>query len=438
MRILLIVVLFLTGSAVLAVGQTAPSTQPSSEVYRRLADETEANLRTEVLSKWFPAAMDEKNGGFFENFGEDWTRGNDRSRGIVYESRLTWTAAQAAERFPDKADLYLAQTRHGLAFLRDKLWDQKNGGFFWAVNLDGQPNNAAEARKQGYGNAFGIYAAAANYKATHDEAALDLAKRAFRWYDERGHDAKNGGYLEIAPDDAAAPVDTGVNPVGVTANQKSMNTSIHVLEALTGLYEVWPDPVVKARLAEMFEISRDKIYADPGYLIQFFNADWTPRPADDSYGHDVEAAYLLVEAAATLGIPDDTRTWSIGRRLVGHAMEAGVDHERGGLYNSGGVSGGDYSAEREWWVQAEWLNALLLMHERYGQETPKYWDAFISEWNWINQHQIDHVHGGWFPRVYNDGRPVRRGKSDEWTECYHQGRAMLNVSARLRKLADAK
>ena len=84
------------------------------------------------------------------------------------------------------------------------------------------------------------------------------------------------------------------------------------------------------------------------------------------------------------------------------------------------------------------MNALLLMHERYGRETSKYWDAFIGEWNWINQHQIDHVHGGWYPRVYNDGRPVARGKSDQWTECYHQGRAMLNVSERLRKLANAR
>ena len=438
MRILLIVILFLSESAVMAAGQTSASTQPSSAVYRRLADETEANLKKEILSKWFPTAMDEKNGGFYQNFGDDWAREPEISRGIVYESRLTWTAAQAAARFPDMSDLYLAQSRHGLAFLSGKLWDQKHGGFFWAVGLDGKPTDAADAKKQGYGNAFGIYASAANYKVTHDAAALDLAKRAFLWYDQRGHDAKNGGYLEIAPDEAGAVVDDSVNPIGVTAEQKSMNTSIHVLEALTGLYAVWPDAVVKARLAEMFEISREKIYAEPGYLIQFFNADWTPRPAEDSYGHDVEAAYLLVEAAAALGIPDDARTWEIGRKLVDHALEFGLDHERGGLYNEGGVRGGDYSSEREWWVQAEWLNALLLMHERYGRETSKYWDAFIGEWNWINQHQIDHVHGGWYPRVYNDGRPVVRGKSDQWTECYHQGRAMLNVSERLRKLANAR
>jgi mannobiose 2-epimerase len=100
------------------------------------------------------------------------------------------------------------------------------------------------------------------------------------------------------------------------------------------------------------------------------------------------------------------------------------------------VAGGNYSTQREWWVEAEFLNALLMMHERYGHETNQYWDAFVRQWDWINQHQIDKVHGGWYPRVYNDGTPVKSAKSDAWTECYHQGRAMLIISARLRAMAD--
>ena len=77
------------------------------------------------------------------------------------------------------------------------------------------------------------------------------------------------------------------------------------------------------------------------------------------------------------------------------------------------------------------------MHERYGRETPRYWNAFVQQWNWINQYEIDKIHGGWYPRLYNDNRPVSFPKSDAWTDCYHQARAMLNVSARLRKLAAA-
>jgi mannobiose 2-epimerase len=418
--------------------QSAPATQPTPEIYRKLADEVESNLQREILGKWFPGSFDDK-GGFLQDYSEDWSPAASEAKGIVYESRLTWTSAEAAMRYPAKADMYKTQSRHGVAFLAGKMWDQKKGGFFWAVDDDGNPVGALGARKQGYGNAFGIFGAAVSYKATHDAAALDLAQKAFRWYDEHGHDAKNGGYLEVILDDPAnATQDADADPIGAGANGKSMNTSIHVLEALTALYDVWPDPTVRARLQEMFEVVRDKIYAEPGHLVLFFTADWKPRPTEDSYGHDVETAYLLTEAAAALGIPDDPTTWLKARRLVDHSQQYGVDNIHGGLYNAGGVSGGDYADQREWWVEAEWLNALLLMHERYGHETPQYWNAFVQQWNWINQFGIDKVHGGWYPRLYNDGSPVPHAKSDIWTDCYHQARAMMNVSTRLRHLAEVK
>lgn len=411
---------------------------PAPETYRRLADEVEANLKGQVLAKWYPWAVDEKGGGFFQNYSEDWSPGRAGSKGVVYESRLTWTAARAATRFPEQRAMYTAAARHGLEFLAGKMWDQKNGGFYWSVDDDGRPTTGRGGNdgsaKQAYGNGFAVYATAAVYRLTKDPAALDLARKGFRWYDEHGHDAVNGGYFEILTTDGK-PNLMATPAVGGGANSKSMNSSIHMLEALTSLYEIWPDPVVKARLHEMFEISRDKTIAEPGYLIQYFSVDWKPRMNADSYGHDVETAYLLIEAAGASGIPEDARTWAAGKKLVDHALAVGWDKTHGGLYNSGDIGGGNYATTREWWVHAEVLNALLLMHERYGRENPQYWDAFVAQWEWINHYGIDRRNGGWWPRVNNDGTPVHGAKSDSWTECYHQGRSMLNVSERLRRLA---
>src|SRR6516164_9038051 len=105
---------------------------PSRDAYLRLATDIETSLQHDVLEKWFPAAVDESHGGFFENYAEDWsrnaTRGNDKS--IVYQSRLTWLAAKAAERDPAHADPYLKYTRHGVACLSEKLWDRDHGGLF--------------------------------------------------------------------------------------------------------------------------------------------------------------------------------------------------------------------------------------------------------------------------------------------------------------------
>jgi mannobiose 2-epimerase len=289
-----------------------------------------------------------------------------------------------------------------------------------------------------------MYAAATVYKATGDPAALELAKKAFLWFDGQSHDAKSGGYLEVAAVNADAPPgEAAQNPIGAKADEKSMNSSIHILEALTALYGVWPDPVVKDRLTEMFTLTRDRIYADPGHLRLYFSLDWTPQETEDSYGHDVETAFLLVEAATALGMPDEPRTWTVARNLVDHSLQVGTDPQTGALYDAGPVTADaagkwPYKKEKIWWVQAEWLNALLLLHEKYGGQTPVYWDAFNREWEWITRHQVDQVHGGWLKTVNADGTNPHDVKGDGWTECYHQGRAMMEVSTRLRALAAGK
>ena len=422
-------------SSAIAAG-APPSTRPTKAVYLRIAEEVEANLQKEILDKWFPVAVDQQGGGFFEDYALDWSRGPGSNKSIVYQSRLTWTSAEAARRFPAKAGLYLAMTRRGAACLAEKLWDKQSGGFFWTVGPNGQP---ITSMKQTYGHAFGIYALATSYRATKDLATLELAKKAFAWLEDHAHDNVNKGYFNyVGPD--GKPTD----------RQKAMNPSIHILEALTALYEVWPDALLKTRVEEMLDVCREKIYFEPGYLVQFLTEDWQRNPKtdsfwqwnrnDDSFGHDVEAGFLMVEAAEVIGKGDDARNWTAARHLVDHAMQYGWDKERGGLYDSGtmnaqGVVTGGLRTEKIWWVEAEHLNALLLQHEHVGKETAVYWDAFIKQWDWITKYQLDHAHGGWWPTVEADGTPASRVKSDTWTECYHQGRAMLNVSARLRKLA---
>ncbi len=428
------------------VASSAVNATPVAADYLRMAAAVESNLRQHILGHWYPASVDTEKGGFFQDFTEDWTRSPRGTKGVVCQSRLTWTAAAFAMHAPAEAETYLAHARHGLKFLSDHQWDAKHGGFFWGIGPTGKPPTPTDAQRLAYGSAFGMYAAATTYKATQDPAALELAKKAFLWFDGQSHDAKNGGYLEVAVTSDETPPPPGepaTNPIGAKADEKSMNSSIHILEALTALYGVWPDPVVKSRLNEMFEITRDKIYADPGYLRLYFTVDWKPRVTEDSYGHDVETAFLLVEAATALGMPEDAKTWRAARNLIDHALKVGADPVTGALYDSGPVDGIEtggpeavaYKKEKIWWVEAEWLNALLLMHEKFGAETPIYWDAFVKEWDWISNHQVDAVHGGWLKTVNADGSNPHEIKGDGWTECYHQGRAMMEVSERLKKLA---
>ena len=225
MKLLHAIMILLSFSVAAGLAAAAPgSPQPSKETCLRLAAELEANLQIEILGRWFPAAVDEQGGGFYENFGLDWSRQPGGDKSIVYQSRLTWTAAQAALRFPDKAPLYLAMTRRGAACLADKLWDKQRGGFYWSVDDAGRPNREGATQKQIYGVGFGLYALAANYQATHDAASLDLAKQCFAWLEAHAHDALNNGYYEYVALGGSQVAGGGANPIGARADQKSMNT----------------------------------------------------------------------------------------------------------------------------------------------------------------------------------------------------------------------
>ncbi len=412
---------------------------PNAANYRALQAQTEANLRVQVLNQWFPRALNTQLGGFDQNFSENWTNTSQGERAIVYQSRLTWLAAQAALRFPAEAAKWKATSTHGADFLRTKMWDAQSGGFFWALEKGAPVRNG---EKHAYGNAFAIYALAANYTATRDPRALEAAKNAFRWLDLHAHDARNGGYFE-ALDRAGKPIlapvsnDQAFDVIGTRYGYKSMNSHIHLLEAFAALHEIWPDKVVESRLREVFGLVRDTIVVSPpGAMNLFFRPDWKAIPDHDSFGHDIETAYLLVEAAAALGMPNDKRTWEVARSLVDHTLDFGLDTQNGGFYDAGGTFNGITGAEKVWWTQAEALNALLLMHEKYGAQTPRYWNAYQSQWNFIQNRQIDPKNGGWLRRVSKEGAPFAGdSKSDGWTEGYHQGRALLNVAAMLGKLS---
>ena len=413
---------------------------PNSSSYRALQKQVEENLRAQVLDQWFPRAVsNDFGGGFDQNFSENWTNTSKGERSIVYQARLTWLASQASRNFLAETASWNAIASHGADFLRTQMWDAQNGGFYWELNA-GVPGRGGE--KHVYGNAFAIYALAADYESTRDARSLELAQTAFRWLEAHAHDGKNGGYFEaltrdgrpiLVPPSADVPNDF----IGTRYGYKSMNTHIHLLEALAELHSIWPDKQIKTRLNEVFHLVRDTIVVSPpGAMNLFFRPDWKPVPDHDSFGHDIETAYLLVEAAGELEMPNDARTWDVARSLVDHTLDFGLDTQNGGFYDAGGTFGGISGADKVWWTQAEALNALLLMHQKYGAQTPRYWNAFQAQWSWIQDHQVDKTGGGWRRRVAPDGAlfPAET-KSDGWTEGYHQGRALLNVSQTLATLS---
>jgi len=351
---------------------------------------------------------------------------------------MVWVASQVMMQRPEMKSEYQPIVEHGLKYLNDVLWDKKYGGFYWGLDDKNEISTAYTDGKHLYGISFGLYGATAAYNATKNPAALALAQKTFRWIDEHAHDSKNGGYFEWLTRDGKVVQRTettiSVPVAGFPIGYKSMNTHIHLLESFTQLYEVWPDDTLRLRLSELLGIVRDKVCVEPGVMNLYFTLDWRPIPDHDSYGHDVETAYLILEAEAALGRKPYTKTETMAKKLVDHALTYGWDESNGGFYRDGTTFGVAEDKRKEWWVQFEGLNALLLMHEKYGKQTDKYFKAFQQQWQFIQQHQLDKEFGGVFDTIEADGSVKDHTKSRIWKECYHETRALLNTIARLKKM----
>lgn len=414
----------------------------------RIRAEMARSVTTELLDKYYPQNLDTVYGGYITTYTFDFQPTGEQDKMIVTQARHVWTTSKAAMAYPDKT-YFTRCAHHGFKFLRDVMWDKDKGGFFNLVSRQGQPKINPKSPKEAYGNAFAIYALAAYYKTTKDTGALHLVKKAFGWLENHSHDPVHKGYYQHLQADGTPMLSTPDNPDG---NYKDQNSSIHLLEAFTELYEIWPDALVRTRLEEMLFLIRDRMVTPKGYLTLFFTPDFTPITYRDSsetfirqhksqdhvsFGHDVETAYLMLEASDALGIKNPEATLTIGKKMVDHALQNGWDSKLGGFYDEAYYfkDKTDITTlldSKNWWAQAEGLNTLLLMADRFPNDKMAYFEKFKQLWNYTQTYLIDHVHGDWYEEGL-DKEPQRKTalKAHIWKGTYHNYRALENCIKRL-------
>jgi mannobiose 2-epimerase len=421
----------LIGSTLVASCSTSWGAENDQSEHEQL----ESALKAGLLELWFPRCLDRENGGFLCDFDSRWNASGKQPKSIVIQGRMTWLASRGMERYPQDPR-YRQAAEQGFQFLRDIQWDNASGGWFWHLDRKGRQTSEWKGVKHAYGISFGIYGTAAYYAATKNPAGLDLAKRGYQWLEQHAHDAKSGGYFEYFAEDGSPILTDPANPlpnhpktdaIGTRIGYKSMNTHIHLLEAISELYTVWPDAQLKVRLAEMLGIVRDRIVAPPGAMHQFFNPDWTPVPDHDSFGHDIETGYLLIEAAETLGLKDDPRTLAVAKSLEDHALDYSWDKSRGGYFETGGTFGPIYERKKGWWTQAEGLNGLMAMARHFPDDPRHYRELFSMQWKFIQSNVIDSEQGGWYSTSLDTGGDPNAPKGSEWKAGYHDGRALMNA-----------
>jgi len=396
---------------------------------------------------WYPLSIDTIDGGFYSDINYKWQLEGTQNKMIVTQARHVWSTANGAM-FYQKDNVLRTVGAHGVKFLKDRMWDKEFGGFYDLVDRRGEPiRENGQIIKRAYGNAFAIYGLAAYYKASGDTAALALAQETFRWLEQHSYDAEYGGYFQFLSREGV-PFTEGYRGTP----PKDQNSTIHLLEAFTELYKVWPDQELKERLQSLLQIVRDTITTGKGSMVLFFKRDWTPISYRDSnpdvreknyefnhvsFGHDVETAYLMLEASEALGMKHDTTTLRTAKRMVDHTLAYGWDQERGGIFDGGYYFRGEdrptiVRRTKEWWSQIEAFNSLLMMSELFPEEERPYFDAFCAQWEYCKKYLIDDEHGGWYWGGV-DIVPTNRTfpKGTIWKGNYHTSRGLINCIKRL-------
>ena len=383
-----------------------------------LALDTERELTDHIIPFWMNL-RDNEFGGYYGMLGYDLHLDKKAEKGCILNSRILWFFSEAYMTLRDKN--LLNEAEHAFKFMCDSCIDDEKGGIYWSISYDGKP---LDTMKHTYNQAFAIYALSAYYDASGDHKALDMAMDLFKIIETKCSDPD--GYGEAYDRDFEPASNEKLSENGVMAD-RTMNTVLHLLEGYTGLLAVSHSKEVEMKLRNIIDIFLTKVYnKDKHRLEVFFDKDYKSLIDLHSFGHDIEASWLLDRAceeiedtkltAAVKQMTDDLRAQTEKEPFDGHSVPN--ENERGKV-----------DTTRVWWVQAESMVGFVNGYHKDGKES--YLDDAISIWEYIKKYVIDKRKGSeWFWQVDENGVPADREIVEPWKCPYHNGRMCMELIRR--------
>lgn len=374
-------------------------------------------LEHNILRFWEERMVDEEHDGFYGAIDGKNRLLSEANKGAVMNARVFWTFSAAYRVLHEKR--YLDMATRAFTYIKNHFIDPLQGGVFWEVNYLGKPVNT---KKQTYAQGFALYAFSEYYRATGEQEALDFAISLFHTI-ETCKDEKLGGYWEAFTENWQPIADMRLSEKDEN-EAKTMNTHLHILEAYTNLIRVWRDERILASQRDLVRVFLDHVFSpETDHLQLFFDGEWNTKGTVVSYGHDIEAAWLLWEAVTVLG---DAKLQDEVRPVVRKIAEAAAE----GILPDGSMAyelkNGHLDMERHWWVQAEAVVGYRYMANIFDD------DAFKRKaealWRYIQQYIVDKENGEWYwsrleNGLVNDGED----KAGFWKCPYHNGRMCLEM-----------
>jgi mannose/cellobiose epimerase-like protein (N-acyl-D-glucosamine 2-epimerase family) len=409
----------------------------------------EGYLTETLLPFWIERSVDPEAGGFLTYFDRDGRSTGETTKTFLMQIRMLYTMA-SAHRAGYGGGRCAELAAMGAEFILHHYWDDTHAGWIWIADRYGNPT---QRNKIGYGQCFAMYAFSEYFLATGDVRGREAAERTYAVVCKHMADTRHGGYFEIMRADWQPE-----RPGRYGGDRKSMDVHMHMMEALTNMYEMTGQATHRRRLLEVIDLIIAKmLHPDAGIGYIQLSLDFQPLPAilfdvewgrdaqpEDgvarpleytSYGHNVEFAWLLLHAADILKQPRETYA-GVVRRIFDHTVEYGIDRELGGVYVEGPFDAPTAVIEKQFWQQAEVLVGMLDAYGMFGEQ--KYWDAFENVYDFVFDRFVSMTAGGeWYERLDRQGNPIDHALGHAWKICYHTVRSVIQAIKRLESILAA-
>ncbi|MBF6598816.1 MAG: AGE family epimerase/isomerase [Fermentimonas sp.] len=386
--------------------------------------ELDDELIHNILPFWINRMQDMVNGGFYGCINGKGKVIKDAHKGSVLNTRILWTFSAAYRLYGNKE--YLEVATRAQKYLLKNFIDKKYKGVYWQLNHTGSPSNS---KKQVYAQAFAIYGLTEYWHATGDGDSLELSIEIFKVIEEYCFKHKTNGYVEALSEEWQPIEDMRLSSKDENMYY-TMNTHLHILEAYTKLYSVWKDTNLKGSLRNLIEVFLDKIIdKDTNHLNLFFDENWKSSNKKISFGHDIEAAWLLNEAALMLEDKEIIERVRFKSNLIANTASDGFMSDGSMIYEYNPHTD-NIDKERHWWVQAE---AVTGFYQHYIQHDNE--ESLIKAfncWNYIKKNLIDKDQGEWYWSILEDGTPnINDDKAGFWKCPYHNSRMCMILNNKI-------
>ena len=380
-------------------------------------------LTQNILPFWSSRMVDQENGGFYGRIDGQGNVHPQAEKGAILNARILWAFA-AAYRVLKKPE-YLDMALRAKQYIIDHFIDPDYGGVYWSVDYKGQP---LDTKKQSYAIGFTIYGMSELARATGDEEALECAIRLYHDLESHALDTQQFGYIEALTRDWQPIADMRLSDKDENGS-RTMNTHLHIIEPYTNLLRVWRDPQLEQQTRRLLHLFMDTI-ANPvtHHLDLFFNDQWQGKRNIQSFGHDIEASWLLHETAMVLG---DEETINQVRQFIRPLAKAADEGLRpdGSMVYERWTDTDVVNENRDWWVQCECIIGHYDLYQYFGDEEAL--QIARRCWEYTRTHIIDQEKGEWHWGIRPDGSlNTTDDKAGFWKCPYHNARLCLELIER--------